>query len=248
VKKLVMAFAALLVAGVAHGQAVTMDGQTTIPQSIQIGGVVRADTTQKSATMSSTGGLAVYDEDRDRDKVTLWQNQLQVTALAIGSADSTGVIDVHAHRYLKILLKATPASGDTGSIVRLALQFREHMNSGVDSNSVFAEYLYGARDVNATSGADTLTMGHIAQGTAGSPWSGEYVVQISPKRSSPTSSVSVNGRVFAYPNGLSIPLDSFFGRPARFNKLSIRVRNLGANTVAGGATCNVTLHVLGFAQ
>jgi hypothetical protein len=200
----------------------------------------------KINTMSSTGGLSIYDEDRDRDKVTLWQDLLSKASLAAGVADSNDVpVDVHAYRYLKILVKVTPIGAAVNTTARLAVQFRECMNNNVDSTSTFAEYQYGmfpVGSITASTQNDTTVAGQLAVGSISEAWSGEFVIKVNMNRSAPASGVAAIP--FSYPNGMSIPLDSFFGRNARFNKLQIRVRNMNVT----GPALKYSISLLGFAQ
>jgi hypothetical protein len=256
---------AALWAGAAWAQTVTQDGNSTrTSQQAQLqGGLLRTDSTMKANTMSSTGGQAVYDESRDRDKVRTWQPSevLTVASLAAAAGDSSDVIDVHEYRYLKLLIKATPIGAAVNTTVRLAFQFRECMN-GVDSDSssVFPEYMYaeppkpserdsiafgvvaGQARLVTFAGVDTSLAGHIVTGSVSLPWSGEYVVTFNMNRSAP--GIGVAAQIFSYPNGVSIPLDSFFGRPTRFNQLQIRVRNLNIT----GPAVKLNVGLLGFAQ
>lgn len=245
----ILAALAALWAGAAWAVTDTQDGQSTrgVQQARLGGGLVRADSSMKAFTMSSTGGLSTYDEDRDRDYVTTWENIIVSTSIAAGAGDSTDApINVGAYRYLKLLIKATPIGAAANTTVRLGLQFRECLN-GVedDTTSIFAEYLHGRSDqgvLAGTTGVDTTYSGHLVTGSATLPWSGEYVVTFNMNRSSPGDGVAAT--VWSYPNGVSIPLDNFFGRAARFKYLSIRVRNLNSS----GPAVKLTMHMIGFAQ
>lgn len=207
-------------------------------------------------TWKGSGGSAyVTESSKDRDYVHLWQdvigNASTGFSLAIGAADSTDnamPIDVHAYRYLNLLIDPTITAGDTNTVVRLAFQFRECMNGNQDSTSLFPLYMYGQTYAGTTAGPDTSAAGHLFRGNAGLAWSGEYEVTIANNRGQVGNSISVNGRLFYYPNNIDIPLDTFFGRPVRFNNLSIRVRNMGYVATAQSATLTGHLHLLGFAQ
>ena len=220
------------------------DGQRAgqVARGTAIGGFQNADTSFKWVRVSTTGGLSVYDEDRDRDKVTLWQNIMSGTNMATTGSDSSGVLNVAPYRYLKLLLKVTPRGNAAGvSTTRLAIQFRECMNGLTDSSSAFPEYQYANMIAGQASGnADTLNFGHLVTGSATVAWSGEYVVSFTANRNAPGNSAAAVA--WSYPNGIAIPLDSFYGRPARFNYLQVRIRNL--TTVA----CDYQVHLLGFAQ
>lgn len=252
------ALAALLLSSVAsHAQTVVQNGQKAYSQMGALSsGITYLDSLGHVVYVDESGRLHVMDDDRDRDKVQLFQDCVGSTqngiSLVIGAADSTSSgspMDVHAYRYLTLLIDPTISAGDTNTNVRLAFQFRECMNGNQDSTSLFPIYMYGQspQGVSATA-PDTSASGHIQRGNAGAPWSGEYVVTISNNRGQVANSISVNGRVFYYPNNIAIPLDSFFGRPVRFNKLSIRVRNLGYVATAQSATLTGHIHLLGFAQ
>lgn len=212
-----------------------------------IGGYSSADTSFIGAKMSTTGGLSIYDEDRDRDKFTLWRDVISNASLAAAALDSSGTsyTDVHAYRYLKLLIKAVPIGAAANTTVRLAFQFREVMDGILDSTNTVPEYMYGRSDVgvlSGTTGVDTTFSGHLVTGTVSLPWSGEYVVTFNMNRSAPASAVAAN--IASYPNMVGISLDSIFGRPMRFAKLNIRVRNLNIS----GPAVKLNVSLLGFAQ
>jgi hypothetical protein len=260
--------AALLAAlcGTAFAQNSQTQGQSFrgVLQFTPVGGYASSDTTGVIARMSSTGGLSIYDESRDRDKVTLFENVVTGTNLAQGAADSNFfAIDVHAYRYLKLLIKITPRTG-ANTVTRVALQFREQKNNqpASDSSGTFAEYVYqsgpqvaqhdslvfgvvaGQARLNSYPYADSSVAGHILAGSASTPWSGEYMVVINGARSASTTGSNTD---FHWPNGISIPMDSFYGRPARFQYLTIRLRNLGPGAGSTPAI-DYNIDVLGFAQ
>jgi hypothetical protein len=212
---------------------------TLVPQLI--GGVIRADTTSKALTMNDDGTLATKEGSPARDDVQLFP-VFGPVALAAAAADSNSVpIDVHRYRYLKLLIKCYLTNGASNATGRLIFQFREHANSLSDTTSTFAEYQYSSSNLGvALSIVDTTTSGQTVTGSATLPWSGEYIVNFMGTRSSPGNAVAAV--VWSYPNGVAIPLDAVMGRPARFNQLSIRVRN------GGTAAVNVTVQVLGFAS
>lgn len=241
-----LVIAGLLIASVAHAQTVVQNGNST--RGVQQG------TLQSVLNYSDSSGVvpggdvnlhALYtaDQSRDRDAVQLF-NVMSGTNLAVNAADSSGVLDVHAYRYLKLLIKITPRTG-ANTVVRVAFQFRECANGSTDSSSVFPEYAYGQVALGAVttvaSQIDTTMAGHIATGSASVPWSGEYGIRIDGARSAPASGVAAVA--WSYPNGISLPLDSFFGRAARFNKLQIRMRNMNLSTGV-----DYTIQLLGFAQ
>lgn len=247
-----MILGALLACGLFCAAGAKADPQSTDGRSGGVdsalyvpSGGTDASGTNRKALYSTTRALSTYDEDRDRDKVTLWQSLMSNASLAAAAGDSSGVIDVHAYRYLKLLLKATPIGAAANTTVRLAFQFRECMNGNADSSSSFPEYQYGRSDMGVlagTTGVDTTFSGHLVTGTVSLPWSGEYVVQINMNRGG--TGATGTALIFSYPNGISIPLDNFFGRAARFSKLQIRMRNLNIT----GPAVKYDLSLLGFAQ
>lgn len=234
--------AAALFAGAAHAQTVATDGQSMrgIVQPVLTGGVVRADSSSKAVTMSSTGGLSIYDESRDRNNYQLFDAISNAALTTAG--DSSIVLPVYPYRYLKLLVKGVPAGGGVGLITRVAFQFRECANGLTDSSSTFAEYAYGQQPALGISGtvADTANAGHLIAGSGTAPWSGEYVLTFNGGRNAPGSGVAATA--FSYPNGMSIPLDSMFGRSARFAQLQVRAR------VVTGPNINLTARILGFSQ
>lgn len=193
-------------------------------------------------TLVGTAGVPdVNVTDRDRDNVVLFPNAILSDSIAYNAADSTGVLDVHDLRHLKLLIKATPIGAATaGATVRLGIQFRECLYANVDSMSSFVEYAaLGWPD--ATAANDTLNIGHVTTGSTSAAWSGEYVVTVALNRSAAGSAVAATA--WAYPNGIAVLADRIFGSDAWWNRLQIRVRNLG-----GGKKVRLAMHVLGVSQ
>lgn len=255
-----MILGALLACGLFCAAGAKADPQSTDGRSGGVdsalyvpSGGTDASGTNRKALYSTTRALSTYDEDRDRDKILSGSAPLLTnTSLAIGAADSNATpLDVHTYSWLKLCIKGTPLAqggNDTTSIVRLILQFRECLNNNTDSTSVFPEYGWNTTLGAAVSGADTTLSGHLVRGNAGSPWSGEYVIEFNAKRNAVTSSISVNGRLFYYPNGIAIPLDVLVGHRARFKYLQVRARNAGNITTASSSALAYDLYVLGFTQ
>lgn len=197
--------------------------------------------------VNADGSLKIQEASPDRDKVLSLRDWFTSASIAAGAGDSSGVEDVHAYRYLKTLWKVTPIGAAVNTTVRLGVSFRECLDGAVDSTSAFNEYQYGVfpvGSITASSRSDTTIAGHLITPTvpATEAWSGEYVLTFNMNRSAPGSGAAA--LVWSYPNGLSIPLDSFFARAARFNMLQMRVRNLNLT----GPAVKVSVSLLGFAQ
>lgn len=245
-----LAVLALLAAGVVMAQTTAQNGQATrgVQQGALIGGLGYTDSSmQVPGVNPTTHALYSEEQSKDRDYVQYWPpaQVISTASLAAAAGDSTtSPIDVHAYRHLKLLIKCTPIGASVNTTVRLAFQFREHVAQLTDSNSTFAEYLYSRMDHGTTTASvvDTTMAGHLVTGSVSLPWSGEYVVTINMNRSAPANGAAAN--IFSYPNGVSIPLDSFYGRPARFEYLSIRVRNLNIT----GPAVKLQVALKGFAQ
>lgn len=217
-------------------------GQSTygINQAQMNGGRVEGGDVMQDLQFDSEGNLLSSNRTGNPQ---LW-NAVIVTNLAVGAADSSIVLDVHKYSYLKLLIKAIPRGG-ANTTVRLGIQFREMMNGNVDSTSVFAEYTGGRSDMGVlagTSGTDSTFAGHIVTGSATTPWSGEYTLTFNGNRSAVPAGVVAS--VYSYPNGVSIPLDTMFGRQVRFNRLQVRIRNMNANSPG----VDVTSYIMGFAR
>ena len=228
---------------IVFAQTVTQNTQSTrgVQQGQLTGGLGYADSTMQVPGVDPTlHAWYVAEQALARDDVHLF-TAISNSALANAAADSSGVMDVHRYRYLKLLVKAYLTNGASNATARLAFQLREHMNSNVDTMSTFAEYPYGANSQSVVVGLiDTTITGQTQTGSASTAWSGEFTVYVAGNRASPLNAVAAV--VFSYPNGMSIPVDNIMGRATRFNQLSIRVRNLGT------AACVVYVYVLGFAE
>jgi len=194
-------------------------------------GTVQADTTAKDLATTTTGGLVVSDEGRDRNASLGWTSIISNTAIGLGAADSSSVINTSALRHLMFCMKVVPASNatvDTISIVRFAVQFRVHVNSQTDSASTFPVYFYASSLLGQSATPnDTSLAGHLVHGTASIPWSGEYTLTFARNRVGVYNAIAATGFLFNYPSGVAIPLDGLFGRDVYFPNLSIRVRNMG---------------------
>lgn len=234
---------------------VSGDGQkVSSPTGVRVEGWSRADSTARLIPTNAAGTAVPTSDATLAAQTVITKPSIIVNAsLAAGAGDTSQVLDVHTARHMKLLIKATPlgAGADTITVIRLIFQFRECWNAQVDSMSLFPEYSYAqvaGPGISATA-ADTAAAGHLFGGNDFTPWSGEYDVYISSKRSAHASSVAVNGHTWYYPNGISLPLDSVFGREARFNQLQVRVRNgSSAASAGGGKAVSLTVHLLGFVQ
>jgi hypothetical protein len=209
-----MALGALLLAGGAFAQSVVQDGQgfRGVLQQQSIGGVYRADSTARMLTMSSTGGLAIYDESRDRDA---WGFISKVYSDTISNAtngkqsDSTAVFYVAPYRSKSLFIHPI-VHGAAGSILQVAVQVRAHYLSAADSNMTYPLTLFAAPSTpwvsNGSAGADSI--GHLALAnrggaTGGLMGNGEFVLILRPD-------VDMNSVAGRTPRGIFVPLPPVF--------------------------------------
>lgn len=184
--------------------------------------------------VTSLGHKTVVEQDPPMDaNLTFAPEQvINSTSMAVGGADSSGVLDTHRMRLGMILIKSYNAATGANRLSRLAISIRTHLNGQDDSSSTFPIFFYGRSDQGVTAMAsqlDTTSSGHLVTGGAANPWSGEYVIVVDHSRDQPTG---VAATAFQYPSGIAIPLSSIFGRDIYSPSTSIRVRNLSGPTVA----------------
>jgi len=234
----ILAAAALLALPVTlWAQTVTQNGQSTrgVQQGQLQGGLNYVDSTMVIPGVDpTTKGWYTQEQSPARNAI-FTQQIINNASFVIGFADSSAVLDVHAYEHLKLLIHVTPLATKT-AVVHFAVQIREHWNSQVDSSSTFTEIWAGNAPVTtaATAVADTAAVGHLFTGSNVLPWSGEFVVDYDPARASQPTGV-----VYAYPSGISVPLDRIFGTNHWFDKMSVRVRQMT------GAACAVQVYVKG---
>ncbi len=226
-----LAIAVLLALPVsAWSQVVVNDGASTRQQTgtLVVGGILRADTTGRALTFDSDGNL-LTKEQAPLTTANAIHSSIISASLAAAAADSSDVITVRGLRHMKLLIKAVPGgTGAQGTIVKMAVQVRTHLNGVADSSSTFAEYpLTMIATLNSATAADTLSLGHLAIGSATVPWSGEFLVQTNNNRNAPGNAVAAI--LFHYPNGAAISLDNVYGRDFWADYLSVRVRNIHAS-------------------
>lgn len=263
-----LSVALALYAGTASAQPIGTDGRQirgALSGPLQMG-VDRTDSTARATTMNSDGTLSTKEASPARDANLTFQdiiNNFGVSALAIGAADSSAVLDTHDMRLGMLLIKAAVAGTgtvDTTVAVRIAVQLRTHLGGVDDSMSAFPIYLYGNSPLGAagTAHVDTTVQGHIynatsltglsATPTAWTAWSGEQTILIHAKRNAHGSSIAINGHTHYYPNGIAIPLSSIFGRDIYSPYTSVRIRVMSAHKGAATfstATVFVAAHLVG---
>ena len=202
-----------------------------------VGGIVASDTSGAPFLMDSDGYAKMVQKNPAMDANLTFASIISSTITA-ASADSSAILDTHRMRLGMLLIKANPSGGGTGTINRLAIQIRVHLNGQSDTSSTFAIYQYGATAV-ATAGAlpDTIAFGHLVSGSTTTPWSGEFDIMATADRSGPVTGGSTND--FRSPTGIAIPLQSLFGRDSWAPYVSVRVRNIT------GPSCAVTVHLVG---
>lgn len=255
----VFAVAAVLlgVAATANGDSNTYNYQTPGSGSVNFN-------VKNGAVVDAYGNAKVVESFPQMDANLQFQDLIVRDAttsfLAFGAADSCSPVDTHRIRLGMLLIDASPAATtfDTTSVIRLAVQIRTHLNGQVDSSSVFPLYQYGRTDLGAVtttaSQMDTSVVGHLVSAApipnrlatpqAGQAWSGEFVVEISAKRSGIYNNVAVNGHTFYYPNGIALPLSSLFGREVYSPWTSVRVRYM-SSSVGAPANARVRIHLVG---
>ena len=216
------------------GNGSKVNGQFT---GQRVAGVDITDTSTRVLRVDASWNLKTSEAYPLSDQNLTFSSIISSTITA-ASADSSAVLDTHRMRLGMLLIKANPVGGGTGTINRLAVQIRVHLNGQSDTSSTFAIYQYGATAV-ATAGAlpDTISFGHLVSGSTTTPWSGEFDIMATAARSSPISGGGSND--FRSPNGIAIPLQSLFGRDSWAPYVSVRVRNIT------GPSCAVTVHLVG---
>lgn len=171
---LVPLFVVLVVAFASLSRAqVGADGVKSQSLSFQrIGGMTPSDSIGRMLKLDASGNAKVVDADRDRDLV-LGQNSI-INAL-LGSANRTDSLTYGADSSIAfpignarhITLWFDPKT-TTAKDVRLAVQFRVHLSSSADSNSVatvMPTQMFGAGTAKPLAIADSL--GDIAAATTG---------------------------------------------------------------------------------
>lgn len=243
-----------LLAAPAFAQGPSGDGQRLVPgasrgtgspKGTPIGGMVATDSTFKIMRINSSGTLSTQESAPIQDQDGLFEAIINNATIGPGVADSSQIMDTHALRHMKLLIKATVlnwAVADSAKTMRFVFQVRTHLNGLSDSNSVFAEYQYGnvvAQTTSAT-GVDSTNVGHLLSGHAALQWSGEFAVTIEYNRNAHGSSRDATGELFYYPSGIALSLDSVFGREFWSPYTSIRVRN-----ITPGISAKLQVHLIG---
>ena len=226
----VLAVAALAWALPVRAQQFT-DGQTT-HQSMQFtptGGVVRTDSSGKMATMSSTGGVAIYDENASSAFRVFEQNWLQ-TRLTVGNIDSTTVLSTLGanHIYLHIL----PTTDSLTCSALWGIQVRRQTTSSADSMSSYVAMRWGNTVGTATPGgkagaADTL-------GTRGI---NSYAATTTTPQVDELLFVAPNIAQAGNPRGRSVELIDRNGAPFTAARMSLRVRLIALSPGWNNGTC-----------
>lgn len=187
---------------------------------------------------NSTGDVRTQEQSPAMDANLTFSNIIGATTIAVGSADSSAILDTHRMRLGMLLIKAVPVGGGTGLINRLAVQIRVHLNGASDTSSVFAVYQYGSTQVaTADAKPDTINFGHLVTGSTTTQYSGEFMVTSDRVRAQTNTGGGAND--FRSPQGIAIPLQSLFGRDLYAPYVSVRIRNIV------GPSCVVTAHLVG---
>lgn len=229
-----------------HAQNVVQDGQSTgnhpgsttsagltippsfgVQQSLLIGGLIRADSTQKALTMDSNGNLMVSEASPAYGLLYNYPSIINQQLIA-GNRDSSAAYPVAGanHIYLYFTVLDTSAA----RISLWSLLVTRHQNTSVDSlsswpdvplgtNGVVASGIGGFRHNAAADTIGTMASDSSAVLNTSQPWAREYVV--------------------VFPNGMAAPRRQFSaelcdraGKPLTAVYLSVRMRLLN---VAGGA-------------
>lgn len=231
-----------------------LGGGARPPDGPIVCGYFSGDTTYRCLHLTTEGYLSIDDPNRDRTKI--FSQQIIGIAnggvsLAVGAADSLANPPITAYpwRHWVLFIKAVPGTG-TGTVTRLAVNVRAHItatNDSIQTASVyqFADFpaFHGPAPVvprgltqsfsqDSTSShvtvVDTLLVGHLLTGSASTPWSGEFIVDVAANRNSPGNAVAATA--WSYPNTIAIPLDNIFGRDFWAPYLSVRIRNMAGPT------------------
>ena len=122
--------------------AVLVNPSQNMPVPVTIGGVYLSDTSSRALAMDASGNAKVVDADRDRDLVLGQTSIINDTLIAMNAngassflygSDSCIAMPVGNARHITLWVEVKPVSA---ADVRLAVQFRLHLNSSSDSNSV----------------------------------------------------------------------------------------------------------------
>lgn len=209
-----LAVVALLVAASASGDSNTYNYQGTGPYF----------NTKSGQVVDATGNAKVVDADRDRDLV-MGQNSIINSTITALSADSSIAFPIGNAKTVTVWLKIIPAAATTTS--RVAVQFRLHLSSSSDSNSV-APWTPRHRmaALNAGSGPDSLGDVAALATNTGYPYTDELLVVRSTLRTGAAS----GGTPGAFNWNSLVPL-TFNIAPGSASYFSVRVRNCGGSSI-----------------
>lgn len=227
------------IAGVEVQDSKSVRGQMNFPV---VGGISRADSAGRMLTMSSTGGLSIYDEARDRNRYvtgSLINNQLAASGAAM--ADSSD--PVASYDLKRVGLTFYGIFDSLSTVVRVAVQVRAHFNTSTDSSSTFPWYRWAnAGGIPGGAGAGNFksdSIGHVtlvatsqvpltavqatsANSAGGGLLPGEFEVIFNYSRSDTTA--AGNGKPFSAPTGIYVPLVGPLGEWFWAPYMSVRVR------------------------
>ena len=212
----------LLIPVAAWAGTEAQDGQSTRQQLATpiMGGIVRADTTVKTFTMTSDGFLRIAEASPSYTDFRDGATAIIDDTTAVGMADSSAVINMGKYRVMALAFKVDPAGGGSATpFARLAVTIRYHLNQQSDSASVFpllAKPLYGA-------GLDSLTWRTTVAPTSVVASDREVVVTV--QRDDLTSS-----KWGQWGTGV-IQLADVLGRDLWAPYISVRVRQIGGSGI-----------------
>lgn len=245
------AVAALLFALPLHSQTVLGWGNKAVqpttgsnPQgqvkTLIVGGVKSADSTGTPLLFDASGDLKMVDADRDRDLVLGQNSIISDTCIAMNAngagafswgADSSIAFPIGNARHITVWIEVKPTSA---ADVRLAVQFRLHLSSSSDSNSVAAilpstsyGYSYSARPDSV---GDLVAAPASGAALCLAGLSNEIVMRWDANRA-PGSA----GGYYAFPRARVL---SYEVAPGAGMYFSVRVRNISG----GSASPRITVH------
>ena len=165
--------------------------------------------------------LKTFDSGiKDRDLV-LGQNSIINSTITSFSADSSIAFPVGNARHVTVWVRAIPTAG---SNMRLAVQFRLHLSSSADSNSVAPwTSRFGLNALNSGAGPDSVGDVLAPHADPARPYSDETLVMRSAARASA-------GAPGAFNWNSMVPL-TYEIAPGSGSYFSVRVRNSGTASV-----------------
>lgn len=207
------------------GQKYNSAGSTGAVHPQVVGGITRADTTVRAATMDGSGNLKIVNAAEAREANLVPTLQADDTT-AVGCADSTIAIDTHNLFDCYLLVRALIPAGAATPFVRLAFRVSNLVNGQTDSTSIYPwPPTVQENAAGTTAAADTMMIGGITPiPTAVAAGMNEFVVTIACQQAVVSK--------FADPTNVCIALASKYGLRhfGAWTQIRWRVLSASANT------------------